>query len=187
MAFQPLSPTRTPNLLNWASLMQKTSESTSDGIHPYIYEICEVKIGEVNWYLEAKTPTEAEFFSNTHQRWDTIFRKLPFFDVICLSRIYLASEGNAKQKKLVTTALNNLADRAETKYNSGFIGTAQKILSFICNLFKNTNRVTLFDQILEIPPNANDRLPFFVGTDATFARLIAQNYSQDSSPTPSNK
>lgn len=172
MAFQPLSPAREPILLNWASLMQKTSESASDDIHPYIYEIC-----EVNWYLEAKTPTEAEIFSNTHQRWDTIFRKLQFFDVICLSRIYLTSEGNADRKKLVTTALNHLADRAEIKYKSGFIGTAQKILSFICNLFKSTNRVTVFDQILEIPPNTNDRLPFFVGTNATFARLVAQNYS----------
>lgn len=165
----------------WGDFMEKVStpSSTTRSIS-YIYKLMQPsdKNGVIGT-LEVRTPEEKETFLSTFKNNPlATCEKIHFFDIIRLSRIYLSKIQNSVEKKRVTTALIHMADRAETKYNKNFMGLLRRIYSCVCNFFKSKRSINL-SYLEEMFPEAKDHVPFFVGSDANFARLVAKSYSSD--------
>lgn len=135
--------------------------------------------GDNRYQLDLMSQSEVKRFLHTHGKWSSNCVKMRFSEVIRISRMCLACERDPLQKARLVKALNQMADKAEAKYNNGWCGTARKILSWISNLF-SSNDVRLFvkgnDKPIDLYLPYQAR--FFVGTDAQFARHVANAYNQ---------
>lgn len=166
----------------WTDFMETCANSEiTQAERPYICRVIQppnLFQGEQTSYrLALMNSIGIKRFFETHSRWDCNCGKMQFVEVIRISRILLSFQIDPNQKKRVTDSLRLMADKAESKYQSSWMGTVRKIYSWVCNLFVS-NDVGLFNTTtLESPSQVNDHLPFFVGSDATFARLVADSYS----------
>lgn len=125
-------------------------------------------------------------------------QKMSFREVIIVSRICLSwleendhinnfNDKNTKgTKKKIIESINRMAFKADAKYKKGWKGIARKIASYINNLFAETKVVKVLD--FKDPEEGwmtsyltcekyKDKVPYFIGTDASFARYVAKAYS----------
>jgi hypothetical protein len=125
---------RIENENKWDNFMKKVLTDTSS----HIYQVMRPSAKkEVTGTLEVLTEEQASLFPYPYRGNPlATCKKMKFFDIIRLSRIYLAKTQNAQKKEPVVKALNNMADKAEAKYNKGFMGTLRRVLSCVCNFFK---------------------------------------------------
>lgn len=139
-------------------------------------------LGQVRTFLECKTSDEVKDFLQTNGTWNANCVKMRFRDIICISRICLSVETNPHKKKRLTDSLRLMSDKAEAKYQNGWQGTARRIISWLFNLFESTSSIKLFampgnsNVDLKMPAHKQDNLPHIVGSDATFAQLVADCY-----------
>lgn len=138
----------------------------------------------VKWWYKYKVISEPDPFPNVAEEnmdiedlAETTSEKMTFTNIIRISRIFLANEADPNQRKRITQALHKMADRADAFYQGSWWGTANKIHSWVGNLFASSSVDFHNNMRIELPASANDQLPYFVGTDATFARLVADCYS----------
>ncbi|HSX04755.1 MAG TPA: hypothetical protein VLG76_08520 [Rhabdochlamydiaceae bacterium] len=158
----------------WAEFMEKSASSNNNiESKPYI---CRKIYPDGNRCLSLMTPNETDRFFEQYGKWHANCRKMQFVDIIRISRIYLSLEVDQEKKTRVVEALRIMAAKAESKYDKDLWGTARKIFCWICNLFIFTRVITLFTEGTTISVGKLDNIPFFVGTDATFARLVADRY-----------
>lgn len=146
--------------------------------HSYI---CRVIYPDKTCKLELKTEGQVQEHFKRWGRWEATCGKMSLSDVINITRIlFLNFPVESEQIEPLKEALNRLATRAEEKYKKGFCGTVRKILSMIFNFFIE-NTVQLFSMpktnvALRVIPQADrlqPKLPFYIGSNADFARLVA--------------
>ncbi|MBS0633905.1 MAG: hypothetical protein JSR37_00395 [Verrucomicrobia bacterium] len=175
-----------PNF-DWDKWIDFVEEAANQNRPELKRHICRVIYPLRIFELDLMSQSDVNSFFNTYGRWRANCVKMPFREIIAISRRCLAIWDNnvyTDQKVRLTKALNQMADKAEAKYASGWQGTVRKVISWISNLFSSST-VRLFNQDdssieLRLPPSAKP-LPTFVGTDATYARLVARAYTAPAS------
>ena len=141
--------------------------------------ICRVIYPNRNCTLELKTNQQIKEHFERHGSWTANCVKMRLGEVINITRINSLNEPVTELQEPLNQALNHMAARAEEKYNRNFWGSLRKVFSIILNFF-TSDSVELFDmpnadrELVIIDPNKRHRLPFFIGSNAEFARQVAR-------------
>lgn len=97
-------------------------------------------------------------------------------EILNITRIFSINDPiDPNSKDSIKDSLLFMASRAERKYNDGFKGIVRKVIALFFNLFA-TDSVSLFgmnntDIAIRVVQDG-PKLPWFIGNNANFARLI---------------
>ena len=162
----------------WNQMLIEAARSRLAGEEPK--NICRVIYPNHTNRLELKTDQEIKKHFEDHGSWSANCVKLPLREVLNITRICSlnAPVADLAMKETLQGTLTLLATRAERKYNVGCCGIARKLISMFFNFFA-TDSVGLFRteedtsiNLRVVNPSNRSKLPWFIGNDADFARLI---------------
>lgn len=168
----------------WHKMVSQAATSRDNEDKKTHQHICKVLYPDGAAKLELKTDQKIQEHYQTHGKWSSICAKLQFSEVINLSRMNidnrdmpLCSLLHKPPELSLDKALDKMTERAEKKYNSGFLGSIRKVLSAISNIFTG-NEVSLFGgggrRGGVAFNNLPGKLPFFIGNNVQFAHLVTE-------------
>lgn len=146
--------------------------------------ICRVIYPNRTCTLELKTEQEIKNHFRQYGYLNANCRRMALRDILNITRICsLNTPVENEAKRSIGDSLLIFASRVEEKYHAGLIGIVRKVMDVFSNLF-TSDSVTLFQMngvvnFIRIDSNSNKyKLPWFIGNDADFARLInTENFS----------
>lgn len=167
------------NADTWNDMVIQAANSCREQINHK--HICRVIYPNNTCTLELKTDQEVKQHFQKYGIWKANCGKMRLSEVINITRITsLNNPVRPERTENLKNALNDMAGRAEKKYESGLGGVIRKIISLFFNLF-TSDAVSLFEvknsrfTLVMTQNREKNKLPFFIGNDAEFARRVATN------------